>query len=361
MPTVRSDVRNFIGLTLFAVLLVSPLRAWATPIPRPCKLKRLNRHLAGQVIDHTHNHGKDLRIWSEALGEKRDLYVYLPPGFDPAKKYPLVIYLHGFNQEETGFTEDVVKPLDRAIACGILPPVIIAAPDGSPRGLTCLLTSGTFFFNSKMGRFEDFLMQDVWCFMHRHYPIRPEREAHAFLGVSMGGCSAFNMGIKYRDRVGIVIGVFPPLNLRWIDCHGNYWSDFDPCCWGWRTDFSRGHEVIGRFYGVINVRMRRLVHPLYGRNDPETAAKVSAENPIELLDSRDLRPGELQMFVAHAGRDEFNLKPQVESFLYRAHQRGLEVSVAYDPEGHHNERTALKLLPELLDWLGPRLAPYAPH
>src|SRR5262249_62179408 len=168
-----------------------------------------NRKLAGKVIDHTHNHGSDRRIWSNALGEKRDLYVYVPPGYDPCKRYPLAIYLHGFRQDEEGFIEDVVKPFDRAIACGKLPPIIIAAPDGSVHGVTCFTTAGTFFLNSNLGRFEDFLVDDVYVFLITHYPIRPEPEAHVLLGASMGGHAAFAKAIKYRDRFKVAVAVFP--------------------------------------------------------------------------------------------------------------------------------------------------------
>jgi S-formylglutathione hydrolase FrmB len=213
----------------------------------------------------------------------------------------------------------------------------------------------------RFGRFEDFLVQDVYDFLLKTYSIRPEPEAHVLLGVSMGGGSAFHHAIKYQDRFRVAIGVFPPLNLRWISCRGRYLDDFDPDCWGWRTDFSRGHEVVGRFYGVVTIRLRRLVYPLYGRKNPETLALVMQENPIEMLDLYDVKPGDLQMYVAYAGRDQFNLDAQAESFLYRAKQKGLEVGVGYDPRGKHDERTALRLLPGVLEWLCPRLEPYSPR
>ena len=74
--------------------------------------------------------------------------------------------------------------------------------------------------------------------------------------------------MKYRDRVKVVVGVAPPLNNRWLDCHGRYMRNFDPDCWGWRTDFSRGHEVVGRFYGVVTIRLRQVMDPLYDRRSP---------------------------------------------------------------------------------------------
>jgi hypothetical protein len=346
-------------LVLLLSVGVAP-RACAHVVARPCKLDRLNRQLAGKVVDHTRNHGQDNRIWSNALGQKRDLYVYLPPGYDPCKKYPLVIYLHGFFDDENGFLNEAVKPLDQAIVCGRLPPLIIAAPDGSVHGVNCFTTVGTFFLNSKLGNFEDYLVCDVYDFLMRNYPIRPEPQAHALFGVSMGGRPAFADAMKYRDKFRVAVGVFPPLNLRWISCRGRYMDDFDPCCWDWRTRFYPGHEVVGRFYGVVTIRLKRMVNPLYGRNNPCVLSEVIAANPIELLDICNVKPGDVEMYVAYAGKDEFNLDAQAESFLFRAQQKGIPVGVGYEPNGRHNMKTALKLLPGMLDWLHERLAPYSP-
>jgi S-formylglutathione hydrolase FrmB len=349
--------RRAAWLALSLCLLLSP-HAGAHVLPRPFSLDRLNRKLHGQVVDHTRNHGTDRRIYCPSLGQKRDLYVYLPPGFDPAKKYPLCIYLHGIRQDETGFTEDVVRPLDEAMACGKLPPMIIAAPDGSDRGTSCLMVTGTFFTNSKLGAFEDYVVYDVYDFLMSNYPIRPEPEAHVLLGASMGGGASYALAIKHRDRFRIAIAVFPPLNVRWISCRGKYFDNFDPCCWAWRDDFTRGWQVVGRFYGVVTIRLGRTVYPLYGRKNPDLLNLIIATNPIEMLDLYDVRPGDLELFVAYGGKDEFNLDAQVESFLYRARQKNLEVGVAYDPNGRHDVKTALSFLPAIYAWLGPRLEPY---
>jgi S-formylglutathione hydrolase FrmB len=323
------------------------------------ELRRVNCRIHGRVVDHTHNHGADRRIWSEALHQKRDLYIYLPPGYDSQQRYPFVLWLHGFAQDEQSFLKYVVEPLDGAIATGQLPRVIVAAPDGSLSGEASYMSAGSFFLNSKAGNFEDFVMRDVWDFAFQHYPLRPEREAHVMAGVSMGGGAAYNLAIKYRDRVKVVVGIFPPLNIRWVDCHCRYMRPFDPCCWGWRTDFSRRLEIVARFYGFVTIRLRSVISPLYDIG-PDTWVQVSMENPIEMIDQLNLRPGELSMYVGYGGKDQFNIAAQVESFLYRAGERGLCVAVEYDPRGKHDYRTARKLFPGVVEWLGPLLAPYSP-
>jgi S-formylglutathione hydrolase FrmB len=353
MTTRANPVPRLIGLAVLLTLWLSPSAAPAN-WRGARELERANERLQGQIVDYTANHGADRRIWSPALHRRMALYVYLPPGFDPAKQYPAVMWLHGLRQDERSFLSEVVEPLDRVMAEGKLPPAIIVAPDGSLESRN-RYQAGSFFINSKAGRYEDYIIQDVWGFLVAHYPIRPEREAHVLVGASMGGFAAYNLGIKYRKTFKVVIGIFPPVNLRYVDCHGEYRTHFDPCCWGWRTQL-HPHEVVARFYVVIKVRLKWLTDPLFGR-DPNAVEWISRENPIEMLETYGLRAGELEMYIGYGGEDEFNTTAQVESFLYRAKQLGLTVAVGYEPHGRHNAETALKLFPGIVTWLAPRVAP----
>src|SRR5262249_32375085 len=115
-----------------------------------------------------------------------------------------------------------------------------------------------------------------------------------------------------------------------------------------------------RFYLVIPVRERRLTMPLYGRRVDAMDA-VRQQNPVEMLFTYDVQPGELEMFVGYAGRDEFNIGAQVESFLYFARLRGFEVTSVYHPNGKHSVSSAETFAPDLFCWLKPRLlCPCAP-
>src|SRR5262249_29700850 len=157
--------------------------------------------------------------------------------FDPQKKYPLAIFLHGAAQDENFFLQTQVERFDKAIAEGKIPPVIVAAPDGSMTGRASALRPATFWTNSRAGNFEDYVMQDVWSFLMQNFSILQDRDAHALVGASMGGSATFALAIKHRDRVKVAIGFHPLLNLRYVDCHGHYRTPFDPECWDMRSKF----------------------------------------------------------------------------------------------------------------------------
>jgi hypothetical protein len=319
----------------------------------------LCRRLKGRIVDHTANHGKDNRIWSRSMFQWRDLYIYLPPNYDPKERYPIIMYLHPFALDERTFLH-MAPALDDAMCKGKLPPAIVVAPDGSLDGKGCFEKPGSFFLNSNAGAYEDFVMLDVWDFVVCRYPIRPEREAHVLAGISMGGFAAFNLGMRHRDAFGIVMGIHPPLNLRWADVDGNPRAKFDPRRWGWRTGFDNPNEVIASFGGAYKVKLGPIVRPVFGVGD-EALLGISYNNPLELLMNSKMKNCDLSMFVGYGGRDEYNIDAQVDSFLYYCKFKGIGVAVAFEPDGRHDGLTVMKLMPAAMHWLAPQLAPYAPR
>ncbi len=312
------------------------------------------RGIYGQVVDFTANHGVNRRIFSQALGCERDLYVYLPPCFDAKKPYPVMIYLHGVLQDEKSFIEFIVKPLDKAIRTGQLPPMIVAAPDGSIEGNPTRFDPGSFYINGPRGRYQDWILQDVWSFLHNRFLIRPEPKAHILCGVSMGGFGAYNMAIKHPEQFGIVVGVMPALNLRWMGCCGGYFANFSPNNWCWRDSFDNPREVIGEF-GIFRIRIQNFAYPVFGQDPQAALALVSQENPIEMLDRYKLKHGMLDMFIGYGAYDEFNLDAQVESFLSALESRNIGATVQRISWGRHDEKTALCMLPKVVRWLDEKL------
>ncbi len=345
------------------LLMLAPSGASAFEHPLhilgPNKLERVNAKIGGRVCDFTNNHGVDRRICSKALDEKRDLYVYTPPGYDGKTPFPFMLWLHGFGHDEKNFLS-FVPHLDEGIRTGALPPMVIAAPDGSLKARLALFNTGSFYLNTKAGRYEDYIAQDIVGFAMKNFAIRPEREAHVIAGASMGGYGAYSLGFKHKEIFGNIAGIMPSLNMRYLDCNGKYSTDYDPSCVTLRTEFPRG-EIVGRFYGVILVRQKRMIDPLFGRHNPdEVLAVLSANNPLELLDSKNVQPDEYKLFVGYAAKDEFNLDAQAENFIDVARKKGLDPTVLKIDDGHHNVKTGVRMFPAMARWLKPLIEQYVP-
>lgn len=310
----------------------------------------INSELSGTLLDFTHNSGRDHRIYSPALCERRDLYVYLPPGYDPKGSYPLLVWLHSYTDDECEFAKHVVPVLDRAIARGTLRPMVAVGPDGSLGGGRHYLSFGSWFVNSPRGRFADYIMQDVIGFVEQNFAVSKDRDSRAIAGFSMGGFGAYNLGLKHRDQFKLVGGISPALNLRYTGPGGDYQAHFDPDAWSLRSDF-RSMEVLGRFAGgLVRVRPLVIVRPVWGRG-PDAAARIAVENPVELLDQLEVKSGEQDYYVGYGKHDELNVDAQVESFLHVASRRGISVQTRVYPGGRHTRTFMVSAVPDLLHWL----------
>jgi S-formylglutathione hydrolase FrmB len=322
-------------------------------------LDRLNRRLNGHVVDYTHNHGADRRIYSPILGQPRDLYVYLPPNYSPANAYPLVLYFHmAFVDEHTFSGSKRIVELDRMIAAGEFPPAIIACPDGVITGENRFREPHSMYINGENGRFQDHIMQEVVPFLTGNYSVRSEREAHGLIGVSAGGFGAMNLAIKYRSYFGAVAILAGPVNLRYSTEDGNYHENFDPATYRWKTQYNPD-EVIGRFYlGLRRVKAKKYIKPVFGEG-PNVASWISQENPADLIFSTDLQPNQLAIYLNYPGKDNWNFDAQAESFAWLAAQKGITVTMERAPHARHNLPYFRANHVRAFCWLGKHLLPPA--
>jgi hypothetical protein len=319
-------------------------------------LKRVNRKLSGQILDFTQNHGRDNRIYSTILGQPRDLYVYLPPGYDETKQYSLILWFHGaFGDEHAFLTQCQLCDLDRLIARGCCPPTIVACPDGTYGGTNRLMEQHSFFINGLGGRFEDHVIEEVLPFLMANFSIRPEREAHAIAGISAGGFGALSVAIRRRDLFGIVSTIGAPVHMRYYNCQGRYFANFRPETYRARTYYDP-NEVVARFFGIVQIRARRLVEHAFGPPD-QLVENITRLNPADLLFEADLKPHDLEIYVNYPSHDNFNFDAQAESFAWLASQKGVGVHLLED-------RLAQHLLPYFrrnqlptMRWLCERLLP----
>jgi S-formylglutathione hydrolase FrmB len=285
----------------------------------------------------------------------RDMIVYLPPGYDSKGEYPLLLWIHGFGGDEEQFTRQVVRCLDNAIVTGAMPPVIAVCPDCSVPSLWKPWRQGSWCINGRQGRWEDYVVHDVHQFVTNRFKIRPEREANVIAGWSMGGFAAYNLGFKHPEKFGVLVGISPNLNIRYADKEGHWGTPFSPDTIGWLEDL-RWNHWLGRYpkpwrfpvnAGVVFV-------PAWG-SGKEAIARMSLENPYEMLDRIDVRPDQYEMFIAYGRQDEYHVDNQVDAFLYKANRRGLDIWVRYDPDGHHTSQSVNDSMPDVLSAVGQRL------
>ena len=250
--------------------------------------------------------------------------------------------------------------VDELILRGEFPPAIVACPDGTYGGWNRYNAKHSLYVNGCGGRFEDHILQEIIPFLLANYSIRPEREAHAIIGASAGGYGAMSLAIDHRDFFGAVATLAGPLNLRYSNCDGNYFENFNPASYRWKTRYD-SNEVIGiSYFGLLRLRARRFMSPVFGEGEA-AAARITRTNPADKLFSTDLQPGQLAIYVNYPGRDNFNFDAQDESFQWLAAGKGIDVTLVRDPGATHSPRYLRANLRPAFIWLGQHLLPPVPN
>jgi len=141
-------------------------------------------------------------------GTARPGYVYLPPAFDPAQRYPVVYLLHGMPGSPAEFPVGTRLGTfaDTAIAAGTLRPFIGVMPAAgtSPR-----------YDGEWAGEWEIALVDDVLPWVDTSLPTIASPAGRVIAGLSAGGYGAFDIALRHPTIFGAVeswSGYFTPLH-----------------------------------------------------------------------------------------------------------------------------------------------------
>ncbi|RZJ85328.1 MAG: esterase family protein [Chryseobacterium sp.] len=139
---------------------------------------------------------------------KRRVSIYLPPGYDANKKYPVIYYLHGFTWSDSLIfaADHMDKLLDKAIAQQRIRPFIMVTPDAST------LYKGSFYTNSAInGNWSTFIAEDLVNYIDAHYSTIKDKNSRGLAGHSMGGHGALKVALLNPNRFSAVYALSPAI------------------------------------------------------------------------------------------------------------------------------------------------------
>jgi enterochelin esterase-like enzyme len=141
-------------------------------------------------------------------GTSRPGFVYLPPRFDPATRYPVVYLLHGMPGSPSEYPDGTQLGTfaDGAVATGVLKPFIGVMPAAgtTPR------------YNGEWaGPWETALVDHVLPWVDASLPTIASPAGRIIAGLSAGGYGAFDIALRHPNVFGAVeswSGYFKPLH-----------------------------------------------------------------------------------------------------------------------------------------------------
>ena len=142
-----------------------------------------------------HQHG----FFSKALGKPRELWVYTPPGYDPAKRYPLLVLQHGSGDNHRTWVEHGKAHwiLDNLIADGKAVPMVVLMLDGHPLGQ--VPRDNAELRAQSLQAFHRELMEEALPLMAASYSLSAGSANRALAGLSMGGWQSLGVGLNELD------------------------------------------------------------------------------------------------------------------------------------------------------------------
>jgi len=169
-----------------------------------------------------HGSVEEFRYESKVTGTTRKAAVYLPPGYSPQQRYPVLYLLHGIagNHDEWRGYVRATNVLDQLLADAKAVPMVVVMPNGRARADDQPPPGDRIFTPEHIAAFSAFeadLLDNLVPAVDLRYATQADPSHRAIAGLSMGGGQALNFGLSHLDRFAWVGGFSSAPNTRKAD------------------------------------------------------------------------------------------------------------------------------------------------
>jgi putative tributyrin esterase len=293
-------------------------------------------------------------LWSQALGTRKQYVVYLPPSYarQPARRYPVVYYLHGLRGEEWDWVRQghLDATMDSLVARG-RPELIVVMPDGDDGWYTTWNVLGDYracqrkpprdapaqSYCVPWPHYDDYVARDLVAYVDSTWRTFPDRRHRAIAGLSMGGYGAVSLALAYPEVWSAAAshsGVLAPLYVGPHPFAGR-------ARWAATVDEIRATRPASNW---------ALIAPAFGRDTAGWWARDPARRAKRLLATR---PALMPALRFDVGRDDA-FADQNRAFAAELRRLGVPHTFRLWP-GKHDWDYWRAHLGESLVWVGKRI------
>ncbi|MBN1352442.1 hypothetical protein JXJ21_23795 [candidate division KSB1 bacterium] len=144
-------------------------------------------------------------FFSKILNRLQRFGVYLPPGYDSQKKYPVIINLLGASEAFSGWIRpEITQICDKEIRSWRVNEFIGISPQGKRGGMW-------MNWNDTIHLTEDIILKELLPHIDAIYPTYATANKRAIQGISNGGYGAFSYAIRHPELFCAAISYSGPL------------------------------------------------------------------------------------------------------------------------------------------------------
>jgi S-formylglutathione hydrolase FrmB len=226
--------------------------------------------------------------------------------------------------------------------------------------------SGNFYVNSNLGRFEDHFFEEIVPFVTSSFNVRTDPEGVVLMGSSMGGYGTLYYGVTHPSFSHVLVPIYPAADLRY-GIRGDKLADFDPAGYALIADDNPKRIVnAAAGWGLLGVTEYWLYYPVFDSDknpgpvwseDRPVWERLSAVNPVELLDKGDVDLSGQRYYIIVGSKDDFNLDAHIPVIVPRLARHGAAVFPGTNiiPGGRHNPEFITAHIYEIIGWIGGEL------